>query len=123
VDDKVSSAVSELEVPTSPIKGLPKWTKDLMSLMGVHSLYFPCVYLREKGDKAFALWGLSYGIISDLLDAAQLPSLKKAHSKVIPFRTNNMVSRIKWIGRRRRRVYGNRHSFPHQQDGVVSVIR
>jgi 8-oxo-dGTP pyrophosphatase MutT (NUDIX family) len=54
---------------------LPPKAQRLASLLQVHTLYFPCLYLREKGDPAFACWGLTLGIVSDLLRLVGLPSI------------------------------------------------
>lgn len=54
---------------------LPLKAQHLASLLQVRSLYFPCLYLREKGDPANTLWGLTLGIVSDLLRLAGLPSI------------------------------------------------
>lgn len=48
----------------------------LARLVGVTALSFPCIYLGpHQTDNDYALWGLSLGIISDLLKTAGLPSI------------------------------------------------
>lgn len=54
---------------------LPPKAQRLASLLQVHTLYFPCLYLRERGDPTFACWGLTLGIVSDLLRLVGLPSI------------------------------------------------
>lgn len=73
-------------------------------LLGVRTLFFPCVFLRSSGDPTYALWGLSFGIVSDLLRALGLPSfaerraaeLGSAHAGLsrqdaLPFLTDSRV--------------------------------
>ncbi len=100
--------------PTAPALRLAR-------LFGVASLAFPCIYLNNADssgsssrsssssnppdpDPDYALWGLSYGIVSDLLGSVGLPSflhrrpaeLREAHPGLsrraaLPFLTDSAV--------------------------------
>lgn len=73
-------------------------------LLGVSTLFFPCINLRGSPDPSYALWGLSLGIVSDLLKVAGLPAvgerraaeLKDVHlglsrQATLPFLTDSRV--------------------------------
>lgn len=88
-------------------------------LLGVRSLFFPCVYLQGR-DPRWALWGLSFGMVSELLRMMGLPSfaerrpaeLRAAHpglsrQATLPFLTDSrlMNALLAAYFQRRRRLW------------------
>lgn len=59
-------------------------TVRLARLLGVTALSFPCMFLGADAPyqaSDYALWGLSLGIVSDLLKIAGLPSIGERRSR------------------------------------------
>lgn len=67
------SRIECLRLPMASLTVPPSAVVRLAHLLGVRSLFFPCIHLRGR-DPRWALWGLSFGIVSDLLRVAGLPS-------------------------------------------------
>lgn len=95
-----SSRLAQLVVDISTFR-LPPNAQRLASLFKVRILFFPCLHLQEQ-DPAFALWGLTLGIVSDLLEVAGLPSVAErrrselspgrlGHTNTTPFLTDNCL--------------------------------
>jgi hypothetical protein len=62
---------------------LPRPLRAAASLLLVSGMSFPCVFLKGP-DPAYALWGLSFSIVSDALAAAGLPSLRQRVPAELP---------------------------------------
>ncbi len=89
--------LASLRIPSKPLR--------MSRLLGVRTLSFPCLYLRGgTADPECALWGLTLGIVSDLLELASLPNLKHRRQTelaplplsqtTIPFLTNSRPANV-----------------------------
>lgn len=83
----------QLPLPLQPL--LPGVAKNGLALLGIHTLYFPCIYLGGA-DAPAPLWGLTYGICSDMMRRCGLPTFDERRKlalnrDVLPFRSRSVI--------------------------------
>lgn len=83
--DELPLEIASLSI-SSTLKKIPK-------MLGAKYVYFPCIYLKEpKAD--YALWGLTFRIVSDLLEALGYPPYSELQKGRLPFRSDSWAVNI-----------------------------
>ena len=98
--------------------------RRLLDYMGSTAVYFPCIYLapptkQEDGKPqpdTYPLWGITLGVLSDLVEEARGKGLVKSRGYRLGNRGLDFVVSRTWLPRARREEHQSQH--PQRASGT-----